>query len=1183
MQTKSKTARIAAALAIAVILPVAIFIILIHGGKQPVAQFAAKSAAVASNASVKVSPADSLRVAEQFGKLPMSFAPNQGQSAPEVKFVSRGPGYDLFLTGQEAVMAIRHSSAKRTASQFRTPTPSERLAAHRAEQISVVRMKLDGANADAQVAGAAPLPGKINYFLGNDPEKWHADIPTYSQVKYSAVYPGIDLVYYGNQKRLEYDFIVAPGADPKAIAFDVNGARSMRVDKRGDLVMNTTGGDVTFQKPFVYQEVAGQRREVAGNYVVKNREVRFALGAYDASQPLTIDPSVLIYSTYLGGSGNSGIGDSAYGIALDSTGDAFVAGTTASVDFPTSNGLTPPPNIASGVTSAFVTEINPTGSQFLYSTFLGGSGNAGGSGDGADAIAVDASGSVFVSGYTSSPDFPTSTSGYLLTAPPSAATGGTAFVARLNPAGSGTAQLVYSTYLGGATYPAAGGLDEAHAIATDGQGNAYVGGVTSASDFPLLNAIVTTLNSAGGAGNAFVSEINTNGTGTASLVFSTYLGGAGGAGPSRVPYGDVVFGITVDSSGQVYATGATTSVDFKPAPAGGTPCGGGDEVSTAFLVKLNLTATPPSSAFSGCFGGSVDDTISNGVAIAPDKTAVITGQTFTTDITPTNVIPTPVGVPNATDSLVFVVKYNTTGTTPIAYSTLFGGEAGDDGYAVAVDSTGNIYVAGETNSGQFPVTQGALQATKSNPDGTAFVAKLNPAGGGATDLGYASYFGGAGQGAGNPDAAFSIAVSSSNDAYIAGQTSSANSGSTPFPISSGAKQSILNGPYNAFVAELPLVATLSVSPVSLDFGTQVVGAPTPAQYVTVTNNTASSVSLTIPPTFTGTNAADFAYSATGGTGTACTSTLAAGTACTVGVLFTPSVAAAESATLDVIDASDVATYTVALTGTGTATGAAISLNPSSLTFAGTLLTTSSAAQPVTVTNTGNSPLTITAIASSSSNFTESDNCTDGSIAAGATCTITVTFAPSSTTAPGPTSGTITLTDNANGSPQSIAVSGTAWDFNLTVPANASLRNGASTSLSVAINGLGGFTGNVGVACTSASSTIASCSVSPASGAPGSSVTVTVTSASMLAPTNTPTATPPVAMRQIVFAAIAMMMLLMVPMTRQWRTRLGLVAAMLVFVVIAGCSGHPTTKTTTLTITGTSGTVSKTYTTNVTVN
>lgn len=1173
MQTKSSIARIAAALAIAVVLPLAILITMVHSGKKPLAHSALSTAVSASNDSANVTPEEARKITEQYGRLPMSFEPNQGQKAPEVKFYSHGPGYELFLANQEAVVAVHHRTATTQGASMRALRPDQRAAAQRSDKISAVRMKLDGSNPSAPIAGEAQMPGKVNYFIGNDPKNWHTDIPTYASVKYSAVYPGVDLVYYGNQQQLEYDFVVAPGADPKQIAFNVDGAKALRVNKHGDLVLKTAAGDVTFQKPVVYQEDAGQRREVAGNFVVgANHDVRFALGTYDPSKTLTIDP-VLIYSTYLGGSGANG--DFAYGIAVDGQGDAWVTGSTSSSDFPLVNGLatSPPIEVGGGNTAAFVTEVSPDGSSFLYSTYLGGSGNGTGTGDLGNGIAVDGNGNVFVTGITESSDFPFTPNAVLVAAPGSVAQSGSAFLTALKPATGGAGALFYSTWLGGS-----GTQDAGYAVATDGKGNAYVSGVTSSPDFPTQNPILSTQKST--FGNAFVSEININGPVGGSLVFSSYLGGSGTG--SSIGFGDISQGITLDAAGHTYVVGTTTSSDFAPAPASAsTPCGNAG-FGTIFIVEIDTTVATPTSLFSNCYGGSSGDTLAYGVTIAKDNTAVVVGPTFAGNFPVTNqTLPTP--EPANGYSVGYVTKFNVSGSPAIPYSTLIGGSTGETIYSVATDSTGNIYLGGFSQSADYPVTLGALILTNSNANGTGTVAKINPASGGQSDLLYASYFGGGGQPTQQfGDAVNGIAVSSTN-AYIAGSTSSAPTGATPFPITSGAAlKTLTNTTSVAFVAELPLTPTITVAPSPLNFGSQPVTVPTAVQYVTVTNNTTSAVPISIPPSITGPNAADFKYSNTAGSGgPACTNTVAASSVCTIGAIFTPSVVGAESATL-VIEGTDLG---VALVGTGTSGGPAVGLNPTSLTFAGTLIGATSASQTVTVTNTGTAALVFgaNAIAPSVANFVVgSDTCSGTSVAPAGTCTFAVTLAPPTGATAGATSGTIQITNNAGNSPQSVAVSGTVWDFSLTVPPTATVNRGTNTSISVLINGAGGFAGTVNVACSSAASNIATCSVSPMSGTPTQTVNVTITGVSNVVPLNSPDGMPPFSIRQIVFAAIAMMLLFVIPMTRRTRTRLGLAAAMLVFAVVAGCSGSTKTKTTTLTITGSVGSVSKTYTTSVAV-
>ena len=345
---------------------------------------------------------------------------------------------------------------------------------------------------------------RANYFIGNDPDKWRTNVPTYAKVQYQDVYPGVDLVYYGNQRQLEYDLVVGPGADPAAIALSFEGVKGLRIDAQGDLVLDTPGGEVRQHKPLVYQEVDGVRREIAGAYVLNaERQVGFQVAAYDASQPLIIDP-VLVYSTYLGGGGGGG-----HGIAVDASGNAYVTGFTASTDFPTAS---PFQGTFGGlILIAFVTQLDAAGSALVYSTYLGGSGFI--VFDQGTGIAVDASGNAYVTGNTNSTDFPTAS-------PFQPAFGGgsfpgDAFVTKFNAAGSA---LVYSSYLGGT------GTDAGQDIALDTAGNAYVSGVTDSTDFPTASPFQA---ANAGSDDAFVTKFNAAGS---DLVYSTYLGGSGDEG-----------------------------------------------------------------------------------------------------------------------------------------------------------------------------------------------------------------------------------------------------------------------------------------------------------------------------------------------------------------------------------------------------------------------------------------------------------------------------------------------------------------------------------------------------------------------------------------------------------------------------------------------------------------------------
>src|SRR6266566_436698 len=438
---------------------------------------------------------------ETYGKLPLSFEANLGQTSSKVKFLSRGQGYTLFLTRHaEAVLVLGKSAPKRTPAQ-----PADRLAAfvepqREAVPPAVLRMKLVGAKPTPQVEGVEEFPGKANYIIGNDRKKWRTNVPTYAKVRYHEVYPGVDLVYYGKQRQLEHDFIVAPGADPSSITLGFAGAEKMSIDpRRGALVLPVKGGEVRFEKPRIYQELGGTWREISGGYVLKNANgVGFAVAAYDANKPLVIDPT-LFYSTYLGGSGE----DLGLGIAADGAGNAYVTGETGSTVFPgASSSMVQSSN--GGGSDAFVAKINAAGTALVYSTYLGGSGDDAGQG-----IAVDAAGHAYVTGYTFSTNFPTTAGAFQIDNAGSA----DAFVTKLNPAGS--APLVYSTYLGGSD------PDVGQGIAVDATGNAYVTGNTVSTDFPTTLLAFQSANA--GSTDAFVTKLNP--AGSAPLVFSTYFGG----------------------------------------------------------------------------------------------------------------------------------------------------------------------------------------------------------------------------------------------------------------------------------------------------------------------------------------------------------------------------------------------------------------------------------------------------------------------------------------------------------------------------------------------------------------------------------------------------------------------------------------------------------------------------------
>jgi len=498
-----------------------------------------------------------LRVLGSYGKLPLSFEANQGQTEASVRFLSRGNGYTLFLKSNEAVLTVLNHAAK--------------TGGDRADHINaVLRMRFIGANISPIVTGVDELPRKTSYFIGNNPAKWRTSLPSYAKVRYQNVYPGIDLIYYGNGQQLEYDLIVGPGADPAAIKLDIQGLQQIAMDSGGGLLLESNGEQIRFHKPVLYQNDVGGRREIPGRFTLsQNHQIGFEVGAYDMTKPLVIDPA-LVYSTYLGGSTL----DEASAIAVDSAGNAYITGRTLSPDFPTTSSL--PGNSGAQLcqssiacADAFVAKFNAAGA-LVYSTFLGGRiATPGGfsSEDFGLGIAVDSAGNAYITGYTYSADFPTKN-------PFQPKIGGApdAFVSKLNPTGDA---LIYSTYLGGRT--AEDTFNEtAGAIAIDSSGNAYVTGLTNSDDFPATASSFQPKHGGIISTEAFVAKLNAAGS---ALVYATYLGGA---------VQDFGTGIAVDSAGSAYVVGFATSANFPTTPGAFrtfTPPSG------VFVAKLNASGS----------------------------------------------------------------------------------------------------------------------------------------------------------------------------------------------------------------------------------------------------------------------------------------------------------------------------------------------------------------------------------------------------------------------------------------------------------------------------------------------------------------------------------------------------------------------------------------------------------------
>jgi hypothetical protein len=647
--------------------------------------------------------------ASNYGHAALSFEPNVGQADPHVRFLVHGPGYTLFLTDHGMVVTAPHYAATSRSSRV---TP--RLSTPRVTSTSVIRLSFLGGSVHPQFQGMSRLLGKVNYFIGNNPKQWHASIPTYARIVAHAIYPGISLSIYTHAGQLEYDWLVAPHADVSRIHLGVSGAGRLQIDSRGAVQLKGSAGSLIEGKPLVYQRVGGEVRSIPAHYRVRSHAIRFHLGPYDHSLPLTIDPS-LVYSTYLGGTYT----EEGLATTVDSSGEQFVAGFTGSTDFPTHNayqGAAASPGIASG----FVTEFNPSGSAVIFSTYLGGTLTTALVG-----IALDRYNDIYLTGGTFAADFPTAN------AIQSTKDGDAdAIVTKMNPAGN---TLLFSTYLGGSQF------DEGTSIAVDHYGYAYISGYTSSSDFHTANALYGT--SSGGQ-DAFVAKIFPSGAG---LSYSTYLGGAAF---------DEADGIAIDSAGDAYITGHTNSANFPIANAAQGSSGGNSDV---FLAKLN----PAGSAmlFSTFLGGSGGDQ-SNAIALDPSGRVYVTGVTGSTNF-PT-LTPYQASLGSGSVENAFVSRFTAAGV--LSYSTYLGGTGNDIGYGIGVDAAGAATITGQTSSTNFP-TQAAIQGTNAGGE-DALVSRLSPSG---SALLFSTYLGGT-----QNDAGRAIATDGKGYAYITGSTYSSD-------------------------------------------------------------------------------------------------------------------------------------------------------------------------------------------------------------------------------------------------------------------------------------------------------------------------------------------------------------------------------------------------------------------------
>lgn len=707
---------------------------------------------------------------EYLNRLPLRFEENRGRDGHAgALYIARAQNFSLSLAPSGNWLEWKDAGGAKMASVY---------------------TRLVGANPSPRLEPVGRLPGAANYFLGSESE-WRSDVTGFSSVRYGGVYPGIDLVFHGEEHRLEYDFVVAPHADFRAIRLDLTGQQGLRVEDSGDLVIETEAGEIRWKKPEIYQDVNGTRRSIDGRFRIANsRTVTFEVGAYDFARTLVIDPT-LKYSTYLGGTGN----DAGRGISLDSAGNVYIVGNTTSTNLPTLSAAQPNYGGMSAINmngDAFVAKFSPAGA-LLYLTYLGGSGD-----DAATAVAADTSGNAYVVGLTTSSNFPLSSplqtnyggaggKGFVRT--------GDAFVAKLSPTGN---KLIYSTYLGGNQD------DAAMAVAVDAQGDAFVAGVTVSMNFPITsNAYQSYFRGNGGepinvfgypmwdTGDVFLAELNPAGS---QIIFATYYGGTSD---------DVVFSIALDSSSNIYIGGCTVSPDL-PTTAGALQRSfGGSEVQNTnfqlgdgFVAKFNPTGS--ALMYSTYFGSTGDDCISS-IAVDSQGDVFMTGSTSSQFLkTTTNAFQPLYSGYTIKPKLIgqlygdaFVGELNPAGSE-LLYLTYLGGSNNDGATAIAVDSGGNAYVTGFTDSMNFPLAGASLQTKfggdgkfdPGTPYGDAFITVVNPTG---TALLYSSYFGG-----NFDDIGAGIALDGSGGVYIVGGTAS-----TTLATTSNAQQPKFGGMGNA--------------------------------------------------------------------------------------------------------------------------------------------------------------------------------------------------------------------------------------------------------------------------------------------------------------------------------------------------------------------------------------------------
>jgi hypothetical protein len=667
----------------------------------------------------------------------LAFERNDGQTSSRLQFTARARNYTVFLDSREATVVFRAAG--------RRPIPQNDSVKNVEPPIDFVSLHLLESDRTGTPQAEEPLTAKANYFLGSDAQKWRINVPLFGRVRYQSIYKNVDLVYYGTESQLEYDFVIRPGGDPKSIRFSLEAARRPVIERNGDLTVRVGEAQFALRKPIAYQIVDGQEHQVTAYFLATGHDgFGIEVGDYDRRLPLIVDP-VLAYSTYLGGSADEGI----FGIGFDEEGNIYVAGETSSADFPNREAIQ---KHVGGNYDVFVSKFDPTGTELIYSTYLGGSAF-----DHAIGIQIDESGSAYIAGITQSRDFPVKDARQ-----PTLAGISNGFVAKLSPSGS---ELVFSTYLGGRNF------DQITALALGHHNHVYVAGSTNSMDFPVTPQAFQRICDGGAhvsfcISDAFVTEFDESGK---NLVYSTYLGGMG--------Y-DSAAGLALDEEGEAYVVGQTFSRDFPSKNAYQSAFSG---FSDAFVTKLNAAGSEV--LFSTFLGGS---NFSGATDIALDRhdKVYVAGITASTDFP----LVRPFQSKNQGGGIDgFIAKLDLQ-TSQLIYSTYVGGNGFDYPFRVTVNSRGEASLIGFTSSTNFPLLN-PIQSSYRGGATDAFVFTLDRSG--ERPL-FSTYLGGSGD-----EFGYAITIGCRDSVWVGGSSSSKD-----FPMVDAFQRTYAGGPFDAFLSRI---------------------------------------------------------------------------------------------------------------------------------------------------------------------------------------------------------------------------------------------------------------------------------------------------------------------------------------------------------------------------------------------